>query len=1077
MAAKPEIPGYKILEPLGEGGMATVYLAIQENFQRKVAVKILSQRLLSDASFGVRFLREARIVAQLSHQHIVPVFDVGQHGDYHYIAMELLRGGDLKQRLAKGMPLADCLDIVQQIASALHYASKKNFVHRDIKPENILFRENGSAVVSDFGIARSTESETNMTLTGTIIGTPSYMSPEQAQALTLDGRSDLYSLGVILFEMLTGNVPYTADSAISIGLKHITDPIPELPEEVADFQGIIDKALAKSPEDRFQTGHEFIEALEDLQHDLLEGGASTTIISPEALKRHKSASNRRRSTGNQAIRSRSKTSGGRIAKSVSQRSRSGTRSGATTRTTRAGQGQPTGLLSKQNLLAASVVAALVLGGTAGYLYLGEDSTTPASVAEQNAFSKKTLALLEQAKAAMEDGRWYEPPNNSAQYFYTTALALAPRNKEAIAGIEALVVKYLDNARQAITENNEAKAVEWLNQSSQVAFYASDQQLVERQQALRGELFQMQQQNIRSSERKNQVEQLLADAKKALTENRLSSPAGDNAYDNYQSVLALDPQNQQALAGIANIAAVFLSQSVAEAEKENFSRARALVAAAIQIDSQHPDLQSTQQKINEFEALKQQQEMSLAAQQAQSEEQIRQQQEQAKKARALQISNLLAAAEQDLQQDRLQSPPGDNAVGKFRQVLQLEPSNLEALEGLQKVGEKYIVLANAEIKAQAIEKADDYLNVAQKLVPNSQKLFSARRALLNAKEEMARQRDLQLQREREIRQLLAAAEKDVAAGRLSSPRGNNALEKYSQVLTVDAINTKASAGRNKIVDGLTRDAAKAIRAKDFDIAEGYVATLARFFPKGSKTRSLQNELEKARQMYAGLQREKNDLLDRAEKLSKKPVSELNNFQLRSMFTRILQIDDANAVAKSGLIKIGEYDLGLAANAINNRDYEKAENYLATVSKSTPNHPGLAAAKQQLANAKKARQQAEQLIAAAEQEYQKTKNPGSNNIARNAFKAVYRNILSAKTADPGNPKIDEALAQLEKNYITAIQFYTEKNSFDRGGELIKDAQSMEIPQNGIAEQQKIFLAKEKEAQEREKKKRLTRQMGVF
>ena len=194
--------------------MAMVYLGIQENFQRKVAIKILAQRLLSDPSFGVRFLREARIVAQLAHRNIVPVFDVGQHGDFHYIAMELLPGGDLKQRLADGMSLNECLEVVKQIAAALHYSSNKNFVHRDIKPENVLFREDGSAVVSDFGIARSTESETNMTLTGTIIGTPSYMSPEQAQALTLDGRSDLYSLGIILFEMLTGNVPFTADSAI-----------------------------------------------------------------------------------------------------------------------------------------------------------------------------------------------------------------------------------------------------------------------------------------------------------------------------------------------------------------------------------------------------------------------------------------------------------------------------------------------------------------------------------------------------------------------------------------------------------------------------------------------------------------------------------------------------------------------------------------------------------------------------------------------------------------------------------------------------------------------------------------------
>jgi serine/threonine protein kinase len=1080
MAAKPEIPGYEILEPLGEGGMAMVYLAIQENFQRKVAVKILSARLLSDPSFGVRFLREARIVAQLSHQHIVPVFDVGQHGDCHYIAMELLKGGDLKQRLAKGMQLSECLDIVQQIASALHYASEKNFVHRDIKPENILFRENGSAVVSDFGIARSTESETNMTLTGTIIGTPSYMSPEQAQALTLDGRSDLYSLGIILFEMLTGNVPYTADSAISIGLKHITDPIPELPEEVQEFQEIIDKALAKSPEDRFQTGHDFIDALEELEHSLHEGASSTTIISPEALKRHKSASNRRRSTGGPAVRSRSKTGktgGGRATRSVAARTRSGTRTGSNTRTTRGGQVQPSGLFGKPTLLAASIIGVLAVGGAASWWYSNSSPGSNVSSAEQGAFSKKTLALLEQAKDAMADERWYEPANNSAQYFYSTALALAPSNQEALQGIEALVVKYLDNAQQAIAASDEANAVRWLNQSSQIAFYASDQNLVARQQELRGELFQMQQQNIRNSERKNQVLQLLEEAKAALADNRLSSPAGDNAYDKYQAALALDPQSQTALQGISNIAATFLQQSVESAEKDNFSRARALVAAAIQIDSQHPGLQETQLKINQLEALKQQQQMNLADQKAQTQAEILQQQQQAKENRIKQISSLLAAADADLQADRLQSPPGDNAVQKYRQVLQLEPSNLEALEGLQNVGEKYIVLANAKMKTLDIDQVDGYLNMAQKLVPNSQKLLTARRNLLNAKEDKALQRDLQLQREWQVKQLLAGAKKDVAEGRLSTPMGNNALEKYSQVLTVDAINAEANSGRNKIVDDLAKDTTRAIRAKDFDIADGYINTLARFFPNGSKTRALQNELSKAKQQFAGLQKEKNNLLDRVASLSKKTMTEVNNFQLRSMYNRILQIDDANAVAKAGLKKIAEFDLSLADKAISNRDYEKASTYLATVNKNLPNLAGLAEAKKRLSDAVQAEQKAEELLANVEQEYQKTKKPSDNSVTRNAFKTVYRNILAVKSTDPQNPKIDPALAALESNYVEAIQYYTDRKSFERGGELIADALSMDIPKTALSAQQKIFLALEKEAKEKEKKKRLTRQMGVF
>ncbi|MFA7554253.1 MAG: protein kinase [Spongiibacteraceae bacterium] len=1074
MAEKPEIPGYTILEPLGEGGMAMVYLAVQENFQRQVAVKVLSARLLSDPSFGVRFLREARIVAQLSHQNIVPVFDVGQHGDCHYIAMELLKGGDLKQRLAKGLPLSECLVIVEQIASALHYAASKNFVHRDIKPENVLFREDGSAVVSDFGIARSTESETNMTLTGTIIGTPSYMSPEQAQALPLDGRSDLYSLGIILFEMLTGNVPYTADSAISIGLKHITDAIPELPDEVAEFQEIIDKALAKSPEDRFQTGQEFIEALDDLEHHLQGGSASTTIITPEALKRHKSAAGRRRISGaTSTARARTKTGGNR-SRTMSTKNRPGVRSGGQTRFPRGAAATESGF--RKSVLAASIVGILAVAGGAGWWFATDDSrSVSSSDAEVGAFSEKTMALLRQANKAVKDGRWYEPSNNSAQYYFTTALALAPQNQEAISGIESLIASYLDRAQKAIAEGDEEKAIEWLNRSSQIAFYASDQSLLERQQALRGQQFQMQQKNIRMSERQSRVDQLLAEAKKAIDDNKLSSPPGDNAYDKYQAALALDPDSQIALDGISTIAAAYLAESITEAQKDNFVRARALIAAAIQIDSQHPDMQGTQLKINELEELKRKQAMALQQEEVMTAAELQQEKENARKVRAQQVAALLAEAEQDLQEDRLQSPIGNNAVEKFRQVLQLEPSNLDALEGLQKVGEKYVVLANASLGKKEIDQANDYLNIAQKLVPNSQQLFVARRSLLDAKEQRAREIDLQMQRDRQVKNLLAAAEKDMAAGRLSSPLGNNALEKYSQVLAVDTINNKASTGRNQIVNALVADINQAIKKSQFDDAEGYIATLARFFPNGSKTRSLKSDLYQAKQQYARLQQEKNDLLGRADKLSKKPTSENNNNQLRTMYSRILAIEPTNSVAKAGLMKTSDYDLGLVNAALKNRNYKKADEVIATVIKVTPQHPALSSVKKALEDAKSAAQTADKSIALAEKEYAKTTTLNDNLEARNALKAAYRNILTAKQADPTNPLVAKSLTNLENKYVEVIRYYTENESFKRGGELIADAMSMDFSKSRISEQQKIL--QEKEAAAIAKKKRMTRQMGVF
>ena len=239
------IPGYRIVRQLGHGGMASVHLAIQESFEREVALKVMSPLLNSDPSFSIRFMREARIVAHIHHASIVPVFDVGEHHSHHYLSMEYLPGGDLKQRVQDGRcDAAFAVDVCCTLSSALDLAHRKGFVHRDIKPENILFREGGTPVLTDFGIARAIDSGTTLTVAGMLVGTPSYMSPEQVKGLELDGRSDLYSLGIVFYEMLTGAAPFRADSMLSLALKHLTEPLPQLPAEHAAYQSFLDQLTA-----------------------------------------------------------------------------------------------------------------------------------------------------------------------------------------------------------------------------------------------------------------------------------------------------------------------------------------------------------------------------------------------------------------------------------------------------------------------------------------------------------------------------------------------------------------------------------------------------------------------------------------------------------------------------------------------------------------------------------------------------------------------------------------------------------------------------------------------------------------
>ncbi|MCB1770254.1 MAG: protein kinase [Candidatus Competibacteraceae bacterium] len=272
----PVIPGYKVEKLISGGAMGQVYLAIQEALERPVAIKVINPSLSIDATFRQRFLKEGKIVARLRHPHILTIHDIGECLNQYYMVMEYVEGGTLKHRIQKGLSAEQAVVILQQLASALGHAHRQGFVHRDIKPANILFRDDHNAVLSDFGIAKAFEDTAPLTATGLAIGTILYMSPEQAQGKPLDGRSDLYSLGLVFFEMLTGYRPdRTPDGS--------TEP---LPVELSRYQSILDKLLARNPNDRFKTAEQLVEALDDINKDKdankykkIDGDDNKTILS------------------------------------------------------------------------------------------------------------------------------------------------------------------------------------------------------------------------------------------------------------------------------------------------------------------------------------------------------------------------------------------------------------------------------------------------------------------------------------------------------------------------------------------------------------------------------------------------------------------------------------------------------------------------------------------------------------------------------------------------------------------------------------------------------------------------------
>ncbi|WP_395788462.1 serine/threonine-protein kinase [Aquimonas sp.] len=252
-----QVPGYRILRPLGAGGMASVYLAVQESLDREVALKVMSPQLAADREFTERFLKEGRITAKLSHRNLVTVFDIGSHQGLYYLAAEYIAGGTLSERIREGLSVPQILDIVSEVARGLHFAHEKGVVHRDVKPSNILFKSDGTVVLADFGIAKAMDTTSTATMAGSSIGTPDYMSPEQARGEPVDGRSDLYALGVMLYEMLIGRPPFDGSDPFAVALAHITQPIPMLPSEFAWLQPVLDKMMAKRPAERFASGEAF----------------------------------------------------------------------------------------------------------------------------------------------------------------------------------------------------------------------------------------------------------------------------------------------------------------------------------------------------------------------------------------------------------------------------------------------------------------------------------------------------------------------------------------------------------------------------------------------------------------------------------------------------------------------------------------------------------------------------------------------------------------------------------------------------------------------------------------------------
>ena len=449
-----EIPGYRLHKRLGKGGMAEVYLATQLSLDREVAVKVLLRT--EDAAFIERFIQEGHIVASLRHPAIITIHDIGQITDgRHYLAMEYIGGGDLAQHRGIVFSPSRALDIVRQLAGGLAVVHDGGLVHRDVKPANILFRNDGSVVLTDFGVAKAVELDNELTHFGIAVGSPAYSSPEQAQCQPLDARSDIYSLGVILAEMLTGTNPFRAASYPQTVLNHMQMPPPELPPALAAYQPLLAGMLAKQPDNRFGNCRELLEAIDTLT----EPDMDMTRIAPAVLiapppRRHPRRRGFARLGAISAALLLATTAVGIGGYQWLQYSR------------------VSDLLSRAELRLANGDLLAPASDNADYYYRQalrlDNDNAHALAGLRRVLDARIAQALESAAQRMANDQLLEPAEDSAVHYFRQVLGWVPGNEAAQLGLAQVSERYVELAESAYSRREYALAQEYIHQGLEVA---------------------------------------------------------------------------------------------------------------------------------------------------------------------------------------------------------------------------------------------------------------------------------------------------------------------------------------------------------------------------------------------------------------------------------------------------------------------------------------------------------------------------------------------------------------------------------------------------------------------------------
>jgi len=687
-----EIPGYKIIKKLGVGGQATVYLAIQQGFDRKVALKVMSPALAADPSFGKRFIREAKIVAKLSHNNIVTVYDVGQSGNYYYLAMEYLPSRDIKAKITKGMTTRDCLIIIAKVARALHFAHDKGYIHRDVKSENIIFNQDNEPVLTDFGIAKASNSSTQMTQTGKLIGTPEYMSPEQCRGQKIDGRSDIYSLGIILYEMLTGGVPFTGEDSVAICIMHVTAPIPKLPPRLKHLQWLIDKLLDKDPDKRIQSGADLTRALTEF---IKSGNSSTALkqLTNPARSGKKSDSKTTVRPSSEFFDEFAQT------EKDSSKGKSGGFLKILLLASLAGAGYyyqdkwfpQTNQWFQDNVM---VHVQEFLDADTGKSDISSDTLLAGNQNQQNetqAGPPTVEELIQQVnEISSVDVLNYENAQKAFKLIEAIKL-IQPENIQ----LDALKQSLINNSLAKISELATAEDFEIADQwYEMIAIESPNHPFLTVTRENIDKLYTAHQEKIKAEQdRLQQITDWLAIAEQLVEQKNFIKPDNENALYYFNQVLSLDVNNIQAQAGLVVVSdnlAISIEQLIKDKQIPEAKSQLDLYQSLPKSEDKYEILLADYQKTEVIYNKEQDEIKRLAA-----IEEAKRKKEAEREARLsdplvqLQLQSFLTSAKELEQQKLLVEPDNNNALQKYQSVLQIDDRHQEAKDGIKRIEQTII----------------------------------------------------------------------------------------------------------------------------------------------------------------------------------------------------------------------------------------------------------------------------------------------------------------------------------------------------------------------------------------------------